>query len=119
MRRPVESQIDELASLAEPVRRKLYLYVAGRKGEVGRDEAARAVKVSRGLAGFHLDRLVEEGLLEASFKRLSGRSGPGAGRPSKVYRRASGQIEVSFPPRSYELAGRILVSAIEAAGGSK
>jgi len=119
MTKPVESQIEGLASLGEPVRRSLYLYVAGRKGDVSRDEAARAARVSRGLAGFHLDRLVEEGLLEASFKRLSGRAGPGAGRPSKVYRRASRQIEVSFPPRSYELAGQILVSAIEAGGGSK
>jgi predicted ArsR family transcriptional regulator len=37
------------------------------QGDVGRDEAARAVGVSRTLAGFHLDRLVKEGLLEASF----------------------------------------------------
>jgi predicted ArsR family transcriptional regulator len=114
-----ERQIAELASLGEPARRALYLYVAGRKEDVGRDEAARAVRVSRGLAGFHLDRLVEEGLLEASFRRLSGRAGPGAGRPSKVYRRSSRQIDVSLPPRSYELAARVLVTAVEASGASK
>jgi predicted ArsR family transcriptional regulator len=119
MKRPVESQIAGLARLAEPVRRALYLYVASRPEDVGRDEAARAVKISRGLAGFHLDRLVEEGLLEASFRRLSGRAGPGAGRPSKMYRLSSREIEVSFPPRSYDLAARILVGAIEASESSK
>lgn len=110
----LDRQIAGLAVLGEPARRALYLYVANRQGDVGRDEAARAVGVSRSLAGFHLDRLVEEGLLEASFRRLSGRTGPGAGRPAKLYRRSSRQIEVSLPQRSYELAARILVTAIEA-----
>ena len=113
MKRPVEGQIAGLARLAEPVRRALYVYVAGRRDDVSRDEAAREAKVSRGLAGFHLDRLVEEGLLEASFRRLSGRAGPGAGRPSKMYRRSSREIEVSIPPRSYDLAARVLVTAID------
>jgi predicted ArsR family transcriptional regulator len=118
-RRRLERQIAGLASLSEPARRALYFYVAGRRGDVGRDEAARAVGVSRGLAGFHLDRLVEEGLLEVSFRRLSGRAGPGAGRPAKLYRRSSRQIEVSLPARSYELAARILVTAIDASEAPK
>ncbi|HKF44262.1 MAG TPA: transcriptional regulator [Thermoanaerobaculia bacterium] len=119
MERRVESRIAGLARLAEPVRRALYLYVAGRREEVSRHEAARAAKISRGLAGFHLDRLVEEGLLEASFKRLSGRAGPGAGRPAKVYRRSGREIEVSVPPRSYDLAARVLVTAVEASDSPK
>ena len=117
--KPAERRIAGLASLAEPARRALYLYVAGRPGDVSRDEAARAVGVSRGLAGFHLDRLVEEGLLETSFRRLSGRAGPGAGRPSKLYRRSRREIEVSVPPRSYDLAARVLVSAIERSDSPK
>jgi predicted ArsR family transcriptional regulator len=117
--RKAEKQIAGLAALGEPARRALYFYVVGRQGEVGRDEAARAVGVSRGLAGFHLDRLVEEGLLEASFRRLSGRAGPGAGRPAKLYRRSSRQIEVSLPQRSYELAARILAAAIDASEAPK
>lgn len=80
---------------------------------MSRDEAAQAVGVSRSLAGFHLDRLVEEGLLETSFRRLSGRTGPGAGRPSKLYRRSGRELEVSLPQRSYKLAGRILATAME------
>ena len=116
---PAEKEIAGLAALVEPPRRALYLYVAGRHEDVGRDEAARAAGVSRSLAAFHLDRLVEDGLLEATFRRLSGRSGPGAGRPAKLYRRSSRQIEVSLPQRSYELAARVLVGAIEASGAPK
>ena len=117
--RRVERQIEELAALGEPARRALYFYVVHRQREVSREEAARAAKVSRSLAGFHLDRLVEEGLLEASFRRLSGRAGPGAGRPAKLYRRSSRQIDVSLPERSYELAARILATAIEAGEAPK
>src|SRR5512144_2936435 len=111
----LEGQIEGLAVLAEPARRGLYLYVARRQQDVGRDEAAKAVGVSRSLAGFHLDRLVAEGLLETSFRRLSGRTGPGAGRPAKLYRRSGRELEVSLPQRSYKLAGRILATAMEAA----
>jgi predicted ArsR family transcriptional regulator len=118
-RRRVERQIEELAVLGEPARRALYFYVVNRQREVSREEAARAVKVSRSLAGFHLDRLVEEGLLEASFRRLSGRAGPGAGRPAKLYRRSSRQIDVTLPQRSYELAARILATAIDASDAPK
>jgi predicted ArsR family transcriptional regulator len=109
-------QIAQLAALDDPVRRALYFCVASRRREVGRDEAARAVGVSRTLAGFHLDRLAEEGLLVTSFRRLSGRSGPGAGRPAKLYRRSDRQFEVSLPQRDYEFAARILATAIDASG---
>jgi predicted ArsR family transcriptional regulator len=117
--RKLDQEIASLASLGEPARRALYLYVAGRPGEVSRDEAARVAGISRSLAGFHLDRLVEEGLLEASFRRLSGRSGPGAGRPAKLYRRSNRQVEVTLPERRYELAARILASAIDASDAPK
>jgi len=110
----LEHQIAGLAVLDEPVRRSLYFYVAHRQGEVSRDEAAQAVGVSRTLAGFHLDRLAHEGLLDTSFRRLSGRTGPGAGRPAKLYRRSGRQLEVSLPQRRYELAARILAAAIDA-----
>ncbi len=109
----LEQQIAALAVLDEPVRRSLYLYVVARELEVSRDEAAQAVGVTHTLAGFHLDRLAEEGLLETSFRRLTGRTGPGAGRPAKLYRRSGQQLDVSLPQRSYELAARILAGAIE------
>lgn len=110
----LERQIAGIATLDEPARRSLYFYVAGQGREVSREEAANAVGVSRSLAGFHLDRLAEEGLLEISFRRLSGRAGPGAGRPAKLYRRSARQVEVTLPQRSYELAARILATAVDA-----
>src|SRR5918911_20308 len=54
----------------------------------------------RDLAAFHLDKLVEAGLLEASFRRLGERRGPGAGRPAKLYRRGAGEVAASLPPRT-------------------
>lgn len=109
----LEDGIAGLASLSEPIRRQLYLNVASRSDEVSRDEAARAAGISRSLAGFHLDRLVEQGLLEVSFRRLTGRSGPGAGRPAKLYRRSARQVDVSLPERRYALAASILATAID------
>lgn len=109
----LEQQIAGLAELDEPVRRSLYLFVADRAGEVSREEAARAVGISRTLAGFHLDRLAAAGLLDISFKRLSGRAGPGAGRPAKLYCRSNRQLEVTLPERRYELAASLLASALD------
>ncbi|THA62942.1 transcriptional regulator [Streptomyces sp. A0642] len=111
-----DAALEALTALGDPVRRGLYRHVTGTPGEVGRDAAAEAVGVSRSLAAFHLDKLVEAGLLEVSFRRLSGRSGPGAGRPSKLYRRAEGERAVSVPPRSYDTASRLLAEVVEQAG---
>ena len=45
----------------------------------------------------------------------TGRTGPGAGRPAKLYRRADRQWSVSLPDRHYDLVGDILASGIERA----
>ena len=102
-----------VAALAEPVRRDLYLYVVAQPDAVSRDEAAAGVNVPRHTAKFHLDRLVDEGLLAVEFRRLSGRRGPGAGRPAKLYRRAADEIAVSLPERRYGLAGALMAQAID------
>jgi predicted ArsR family transcriptional regulator len=102
-----------VAALAEPVRRELYLYVAAQPEPVSRDQAAAGVTVARHTAKFHLDKLVEQGLLDIEFRRLSGRRGPGAGRPAKLYRRAAGEVAVSLPDRRYDLAGALMALAIE------
>ena len=106
-----QRQVETLSTLDDPVRRKLFLLVEGR-GELSRDQAARAAGVSRALAAFHLDRLVEAGLLEASFRRLSGKSGPGAGRPSKLYRRSALELDITRPQRRYEWAAQVLARAL-------
>jgi predicted ArsR family transcriptional regulator len=107
------ASVSGVSALAEPVRRRLYLYVVAQPAAVGRDEAATEVGVARHTAKFHLDRLVEDGLLETEFRRLSGREGPGAGRPAKLYRRAAREVSVSLPERRYDLAGRVLARAID------
>jgi predicted ArsR family transcriptional regulator len=107
-----DDQITSLAALGDPVRRSLYLYVARQRGSVSRDEAAEALHINRALAAFHLDKLVEEGLLDATYRRLSGKTGPGAGRPSKLYHRSERELQVQLPPRSYELAARLLARAV-------
>jgi predicted ArsR family transcriptional regulator len=109
--------VERVAVLAEPNRWAIYRE-ALRRGEIGRDAAARAVGITRSLAAFHLDRLAEAGLLEVGFRRLSGRTGPGAGRPAKVYRPAEGDLSVTLPPRDYELAARILAEAVSAGAPS-
>jgi predicted ArsR family transcriptional regulator len=110
-----ETQVNRVSLLAEPVRRALYEYVARAPDAVGRVEAADATGVPSHTAKFHLDKLVEEGLLATEFRRLSGRTGPGAGRPSKLYRRADGQVDLTLPRRQYELASRLLAAAVSAA----
>lgn len=104
--------LEAVASLGDPRRRTLYELVTRAKNPVNRNEAAAATGVSRQMAAYHLDRLVEDGLLEVEFRRLSGRVGPGAGRTSKLYRRSSREYMVAMPPRRYELAARILLEAI-------
>lgn len=108
--------IDAIAMLQDPVRRRLYGYVAAQGREVGRNEAAEAAGVGRTLAAHHLDRLVEAGLLESGSRRLSGRSGPGAGRPARVYMRVATEFAVSLPARDYRTAAELLAEAAEEAG---
>ncbi len=107
-------QVSGVAALAEPVRRELYLFVVAAPGPVSRDAASEGVGVPRHTAKFHLDRLVEQGLLDVEFRRLSGREGPGAGRPAKLYRRSGRELSVALPARHYDLAGQLLASAIDA-----
>lgn len=107
-----EEQAAGIGALADGVRRRLYDYVCAQDEPVGRDQAAQALGLPRHQAKFHLDRLEETGLLSSEYLRLSGRTGPGAGRPAKVYRRAAEEIAVSLPPREYLLAGDLMARAI-------
>jgi predicted ArsR family transcriptional regulator len=109
----VRDDVASLGSLGDPTRRALYEYVSRQVEPTGRDEAAAAAGVGRTLAAYHLDRMVEDGLLEVSFARRSGRTGPGAGRPAKLYRRASREFNITLPPRDYELAARIFADAVD------
>ena len=106
-------ELDAVSLLADPVRRNLYRHVAAQPDAVSREEAANAVGVPLHTAKFHLDRLVEAGLLDVQFRRLSGRTGPGAGRPSKLYSRSGREVSVSLPERRYDVAGEVLAAAVD------
>jgi predicted ArsR family transcriptional regulator len=110
----VDQQLTGLAGLGDPIRRALYRYVAERGTPVSRDAAAHAAGISRPLAAYHLDKLVDDGLLEPRYQRRSGRRGPGAGRPAKHYVRADRQFELSLPARDYAALAELLAGAVEA-----
>jgi predicted ArsR family transcriptional regulator len=116
----VDDGLDAIGALADETRRAAYRVVAaGRGTPVGREEVAAALGVGRTLAAFHLDKLVDAGLLEVSFARRTGRSGPGAGRTAKLYRRVATEHVVSVPERAYRSAAEVLAEAVERAGADE
>src|SRR5215210_4042863 len=117
--RTSEDLLGRAALLVEPVRRRLYEFVVEQAGPVDRDAAAGALAIGRPLAAFHLDRLAAAGLLHVEFRRRSGRSGPGAGRPAKFYRASAiDAVEVSIPARRYGLAAELFADGLESASAA-
>jgi predicted ArsR family transcriptional regulator len=110
-----DAHVVSVAALGEPIRRALYRYVVAQPEPVGREQAAAGVGVAHHVAKFHLDKLEQDGLLDVEYSRPPGRRGPGAGRPTKLYRRSSRDITVSLPERRYDLAARVMAEAITAA----
>ena len=115
MHEELAAQAAGIGALAEPARRALYLFTAAQPDAVSREQAAEGVGIAVHSAKFHLDKLVDEGLLDVEFRRLSGRTGPGAGRPSKLYRRSDREVSVSLPGRRYDVAGHVLAAGIDRA----
>jgi predicted ArsR family transcriptional regulator len=111
----LEHRIAGIAALDQPLRRDLYRLIAGRDDWTTRDDAAEALGVARSVAAFHLDKLAESGLVEVRFERTNGRAGPGAGRPSKLYRPSQDEVSASVPERRYDLAGSLLATAVDVA----
>jgi predicted ArsR family transcriptional regulator len=109
----LERRVAGIAALDQPVRRELHRFLADGEWR-SRDDAASALDVPRSVAAFHLDKLADAGVVEVRFERTSGRQGPGAGRPSKLYRLASGELTASIPARHYDLAGSLLAAAVAA-----
>ena len=113
----LDSGLAALGALTDGVRRAAYRAVlAAGPGPVGRDEVAEALGVGRTLAAFHLDKLVDAGLLEVSYARRTGRTGPGAGRPAKLYRASTTEHALSVPPRDYRTAAELLAESVERSG---
>jgi predicted ArsR family transcriptional regulator len=111
--RELDEGLRRLASLDEPIRRRLFDHVRRSPVPVGREEAAEAVGIGRSLAAYHLDKLAQEGLLSTTYRRPEGRGGPGAGRPAKLYTAADSELSVSVPARDYEFVAHLLAEAAE------
>jgi len=99
-----------VAALADPVRRALFEYVRRQDHPVSREEAADARDISRNLTAFHLEKLVDAGLLRARYESPPGPRGPG--RTPKVYEATGVGLNLSVPPRQYELVGAVLADAV-------
>jgi predicted ArsR family transcriptional regulator len=110
---PTQDDLAALAELAEPMRQRVYDYVATSRATVSKDDASRALGIGRSLASYHLERLLRAGLLTASYARRTGRSGPGAGRTAKLYTTSTRDFETTLPPRDYEQIGQLLAAAID------
>jgi predicted ArsR family transcriptional regulator len=108
--------VERLAVLDDPVRRRIYVWVRGERRAVTREEVAAGADVSRNLAAFHLDKLVERGLLVAAYGRPEGGGGPGSGRPPKRYELADVDLTVSLPERRYDLVGGVLARVVDSSG---
>jgi predicted ArsR family transcriptional regulator len=112
MDRDFDADVEGIAALGDSVRRALYRFVVEQVRPTSREQAAVGTGVALHTAKFHLDKLVDEGLLEIEYARPPGRGGPGAGRPAKLYRRSGREFAVSLPERRYELAGRLFAQAV-------
>ena len=110
--------VEALSVLGDRTRRRLYEFVAQSGRPIGRDECGQATETGRSLVAYHLDKLVEHGLLEASYARPAGRTGPGAGRPAKLYRRVDREFVLRTPARDYRLLAELLVRAAEQHDGT-
>lgn len=110
---PLTERVEAVTALADPTRLALYTYVSRSPEPVSRDTVAQVHDLSRSTAAFHLERLAAAGLLDVEYRRTNGRSGPGSGRPTKLYRRATGEVLLSLPQRHYDLAGDLLAGAVE------
>ncbi|WP_432003233.1 helix-turn-helix transcriptional regulator [Streptomyces sioyaensis] len=105
-----DTGIASVSALNEDSRRQMFAFIRRQRRPVTRDEAAASVGISRKLAAFHLDKLVDAGLLRARY------ASPGGirkvGRQPKVYEPTDHEIRVSIPDRRHELLADLLLEAV-------
>ncbi|MEV5169989.1 helix-turn-helix domain-containing protein [Streptomyces flaveolus] len=109
--------IDSVSVLSEDSRRRMFTFIRRARRAVTRDEAAASVGISRKLAAFHLDKLVDAGLLRARYETPGGVRK--VGRQPKVYEPADAQITVSIPDRRHELLADLLLDAVLTEGADE
>jgi predicted ArsR family transcriptional regulator len=105
-----------MGALEEGPRRRMYLFIRERTHPVSREEAAQAAGISIKLAAFHLDKLVEKGLLRATYGQPQGRLPGKVGRSSKLYEPSDLSLEISVPERRYDLLADTLAEAVTSGG---
>src|SRR5919202_5750702 len=108
--------MNRLDAIGDSGLREALLFARAYREPFTADEAAAGLGVHRNVARGRLDRLAGAGLLDVTFERRSGRTGPGAGRPAKVYRVAPELEAIEFPPRRYEKLVGALLDALPARG---
>jgi predicted ArsR family transcriptional regulator len=112
--RGLDDAIKRLCVLDDPARRSCYLAIRTARHPLTRADVAQQVGISVRLAAFHLEKLLSEGFLEAGYEREPAPTG--VGHPAKRYRPAGVELEVSIPPRRYDLATDILAEALGEVG---
>jgi predicted ArsR family transcriptional regulator len=115
--RPAEPVIRAVAALEDELRRGMYAFIRRERRPVTRDEAAASVGISRKLAAFHLDKLVQAGVLGARYQAAGGIRK--AGRAPKVYEPTDLDIQISIPQRQHDILADILLDAVLAEGGAE
>jgi predicted ArsR family transcriptional regulator len=111
VRHDLNETVVRLCVLDDPARWAAYVAVRMASHPLKRAEVANEVGISVKLAAFHLEKLVSEGFLEATYERDE--VSVGVGHPAKRYRPTGLELEVSIPPRRYDLAAEILAEALE------
>lgn len=107
---PAAAALAAVAALSDQLRRRLYGFIRRAHRPVSREEAAEAVGISRKLAAFHLDKLVEVGLLQARYEPVGGIRK--VGRTPKVYEPTDAEVHISIPARDHGLLADILIDAV-------
>jgi predicted ArsR family transcriptional regulator len=104
--------LDRLEAVGDPGLRAALLYARSRDRAVTADELAREQQLHRNVARSRLERLASAGLLVPGYERRSGRKGPGAGRPAKIYAVAPEVEALEFPGGRYERLIGVLLDAL-------
>jgi predicted ArsR family transcriptional regulator len=108
--------MDELEAVGDPELRETLLWARAQARPIDADQLAAAHEIHRNVARSRLERLVTARLLTASFERRTGRTGPGAGRPAKVYAVSPELGAIEFPARRYESLLGLLVAGLPIEG---
>ena len=102
------------ATLADPTRFAIYQHFLAEAGAGSTAAAvARRFSLHPNVARLHLNRLRDAGLLEASTEK-SGRGG----RPGLTYRLSSQAVNLTFPPRDFQLLASLALQALASFGAA-